>query len=170
MKRLFIFSLLFICSLFSYAQEWKTEYIEGDELKGTIDHCIHYFENSKGDYLCYDRAKMTCYIVCEQEDVYDYKSEYYDWLEDYWRTVDMTVGLYDSSNKLIKRMETVMRINERQESVAFFHGNPETHAMMKYLTEGEGFVRVLLPLYKGGEVDIKMPCHNSRYIQEHSSN
>lgn len=167
MNRLIFFVLLLLNCIFTSAQErWEAQDIKGDKLKGTKSTTLYTFEKDNGDYFCYDDGGF--FVVCRKYSMFNFRSEYNELLEELNYFVYAIVGLYDSGDNLINNIRLKMEIIQGSEDTAYSPENAEARKIYKHLTEANGYVRIVVPLFGVGNVDIKMPCNNQQYKEMNS--
>lgn len=163
MKTLLFFVVLMLnCIFVSAQQRWEAQTIKADNLKGTKATTLYTFEKENGEYFCYD-DDGSFFVVCRKYSMFNFRSEYNKLLEDLEYFVYATVGLYDSADNLINNIRLKMEIIQGSEDTAYSPDNADSRKIFKHLTEVNGYVRIIVPLFGVGDVDIKMPCNSQLY-------
>lgn len=164
--------VLFLCAMMAMttiatAQTWVKSFEAGDELKGTYDH---------DKYVLVDS-------LAQQEMAFYQPGEYWKvgiggnvFMPDkrgliHKKTYNMityaTIGFYDESNNLIKKWDNCMMELTNNAQVAEASKNiwgktsKGSKEVVPYLMNNRGYVRIIIPTYRGKEFDFKVPCLNN---------
>ena len=171
---LVIISLLFTANCFSQSEEvpfqkWIKSEIEGDELKGTPNYYAYTYVDIES------KGAITLWSI--KEDNFRIKS-----LKSIFKSngskganhnnlVIGLVGLYDEQNNLVEKFEKFLFEEDGHDQMDQVHPNKYTSMggnnkkkakqIVDYLLNKKGYVRFVLPLYGGGELDFKVTCMNN---------
>lgn len=168
MKKVMMILMMVAVAMTAAAQVWEKTVEPGDELKGTQ-------ENAK--------YKMTDSIAKQAMAFYQ--------PGDYWKvgiggnvfqpdkrgivhkgTMNMiayaTIGFYDENNKLVKKWDKCMveltnggQVAEASTNVWGKTSNG-SRDVVPYLMNERGWVRIIIPTFRGKEFDMKVPCVNNK--------
>ena len=157
MKKTILFAALLLAAVAPlWGQEWSFRTIEADELRGTKSDSVAILMAE--DYTV--MVSLTnCYVLVQSKDcIFDYhKYEYY-----------VLIGLYDYEGNLLSRDRifcyypntqsySLIKIANARHLSKNHPGDTIATRIIETLNSGEGYVRIIAPMYQCGELDITLP-------------
>ena len=161
MKKRIVFlvlaSFVVFCNI-SAQTGWSSSEFKGDELKGTETYNSYKFEDEEGNDFIYWSNSDYDFRIISSSHIFDYNSS---------KLISITIGFYDSNDKLIDKGTTTLLVSSKDSHFASVPGKKIGKKILNYLNESEGYVRIIGPLYGTlGSFEIKVPCMKKELIEE----
>ena len=159
--RKLLLGLILVLSVPMAAQNWTKFEVKGDELKGTKDH-ITYQYNEDTMYFQFDEENDKQFIVKTEKAAFHYL------IDELGNRINLAiVGLYDTNDKLIERIEITFEATEflniakpcRYTIKGGLTNNlKRCKKVLNFIKNQKGYVRIILPLYDDTtDFDLKIP-------------
>ena len=158
MKKLLIIAAIVFAVIPLNAQQWIIKTIEADELKGTEKDSVALFVTEK--YTAMVSFTKNNLRILSKDCVFDYHKN------EYW----IMLGIYDSEANLISK-DRLFCYYPNTNSYSLIEINNSKHLLRKnhpadtaatraieHLRKGDGYIRIIAPMYMCNELDIILPC------------
>ena len=158
MKRLIIMAALILAAIAPMrAQKWVFRTLEADELQGTSADSVAMFVSEK--YSVMVSFTQNEIWITSKECIFDYHKN------EYW----IIVGMYDANDSLVSKDRVVCPYSNTQDRslvnicntrhlIRKDHPNDTVVTrMIEHLNGGEGYVRIIAPMYQCASLDMTLP-------------
>ena len=161
MKKLFMVLLAIVSLQINCNAQWKKMHVEGDDFAGVQSCTVYTYLCKEGGFSFYirDDGYYGSPIITTENGIYDYS------IFSNNNITSGKIGLFDENNNVVKSWSnrdfyidgsgTTAMPTERMSS-----------KILEYLIDEEGYVRILINKYKGGKLDIKIPCLDINNVEE----
>lgn len=153
MKKVLLTLILMVSALSAFAQRWDISSTEADELLNKPATTTYWYRDVLGSFV-FSTYPENIIKLNTSLGIFDYGPTS--------RRLFATVGLYDASGSLVKSVKILMLCRGGEESAAYTFDAKKDKKVSKevidYIKAGNGYVRVVAPIYGGGNYDIKIPC------------
>lgn len=166
MKKLLAIMMLFT-AMTATAQTWEKTIEKGDELKGTIDRDKYKIVDSLARQVMAFYQPGDEWKVGIGGNVFMPDKRGLVHKGSYNMIGYATIGFYDENDQLIKKWENCMIELTQNMQVAEASTNiwgktsKGCRDVVPYLMNNRGYVRIIIPTYRGKEFDMKVPCINN---------
>lgn len=159
--------MLLTVTMNTVAQTWEKSIEPGDELKGTVD---------REKYRLADSTALQVMAFYQPGDYWKVGIGGNVFMPDkrglvHKKTLNMigyaTVGFYDEQNQLIKKWDNCMieltnnmQVAEASQTI-WGKTSKGCRDVVPYLMNERGYVRIIIPTYRGKEFDMTVPCLNN---------
>lgn len=166
MKQVFL-SFLALIAITANAQNWEKTVEPGDELKGTTDAVKYKMVDSLARQVIAFYQPGDYWKVGIGGNIFqgDKRGRIH---KNTLNTITYaTIGFYDEQNHLIKKWENCMVELTNGWQVAEASSNiwgktsKGCRDVVPYIVNERGYVRIIIPTYRGKEFDMKVPCLNN---------
>jgi hypothetical protein len=166
MKRILLTLLLMLTLTSGFGQDWQVISQKGDALKGTQDYISYVYYNEDAGLVYWSVYDNYFEITCLKHRFFNYDSRRG------YRGNNIVIGLvgfYDESDNLIDKIEDFCFENKGSDGrsdVIYPNkyttkgGNNRKNAkkILDYIGTNKGYVRFILPIYGGSDLDFKVKC------------
>ena len=157
MKKTILFAALLLAAVAPlWGQEWRFRTIEADELRGTeADSVATYVTERYSVLVSFTNGNL---FVQSKDCVFDYHKN------EYW----VLVGIYDGEGNMQSRDRifcyypntgslTLIKIVNARHLRKNHPGDTIATRIIERLNSGEGYVRIIAPMYQCNELDTTLP-------------
>lgn len=129
----------------AFAQAWRTEYVPGDELKGTEGYYSNYYFDEENNLAGLILTAHKSLGVTTNKGIFDYDS---------YNSISVLIGYY-VDGKLESKETVSFRVSKSDSSTAFCFSSAVVDRVAAHLAKGE--VRLVLPRYGRSDLDMTLP-------------
>lgn len=163
-----LFLLLMLMPVMAGAQTWEKTIEPGDELKGTTDAVKYKLVDSLARQVMAFYQPGDYWKVGIGGNVFQPDKRGLVHKKTYNMIGYATIGFYDEQNNLIKKWDNCMieltnnlQVAEASKTI-WGKTSKGCRDVVPYLMNERGYVRIIIPTYRGKEFDMKVPCLNSQ--------
>lgn len=161
MKRLIIMAALILAAIAPMrAQKWVFRTLDADELRGTSADSVAIFDTEK--YSVMVSFTKTEIWIMSKDCIFDYHKN------EYW----VMIGMYDDNDSLMSKDKqfcyypnansyTLVNIRNTKHMRRNHAGDTIVTRIIKHLNGGQGYVRIIAPMYQCASLDIILPTFGS---------
>ena len=159
--------MMLFTAMTATAQTWEKTMEKGDELKGTIDRDKYKIVDSLARQVMAFYQPGDEWKVGIGGNVFMPDKRGLVHKGSYNMIGYATIGFYDENDQLIKKWENCMIELTQNMQVAEASTNiwgktsKGCRDVVPYLMNNRGYVRIIIPTYRGKEFDMKVPCINN---------
>lgn len=167
MRKLLLFITLMLVTVTTKAQTWEKSLEKGDELKGTTDCDKYKMVDSIARQVMAFYQPGDFWKVGIGGNVFMPDKRGVIHKKTYNPITYATIGFYDENGQLIKKWENCMIELTNNMQVAEASKNiwgktsKGCRDVVPFLMNERGYVRIIIPTYRGKEFDMKVPCINN---------
>lgn len=167
MKNFILFVMTLTVALNIQAQSWEQTIEKGDELLGTMDRVKYKYVDSLNIQAIAFYSDGDYWKIGVGGKVFQPDKRGIVIKKTYNPATYATIGFYDEHNQLIEKWENCLlqlahgfQVAETTEN---FWGKTTKGAreVVPYLRDQKGYVRIIVPVVRGNNFDLKIPCLNN---------
>lgn len=168
MKKALMTMVVTLVALTAGAQTWERTVEPGDELKGTQEMVKYKMTDSIARQVIAFYQPGDYWKVGIGGNIFQPDKRGVIHKGTYNMIAYATIGFYDENDKLVKKWENCMvevtnggQVAEASKNV-WGKTSKGSRDVVPYIMNERGYVRIIIPTYRGKEFDMKVPCLNNK--------